>query len=210
MLFGRLFSARDDQQAQRGAYLSVIGIALSAVVIVCIGLDARGLAPEGTSPDSILTQIIPSIMPAWASIALLFALLSTIISSADSCLITAATVLEHDILGGKNVGRCRVLMLGIGLGALAIAMSGGDILTLLLAANDIYVCGVVAPMTVAILAHDKRNISIPFMLLAIILGGICGIMAAYTGAKVYSYAGVGISLIMSLAAVVQPRVSTES
>ncbi len=210
MLFGRLFSARDDQQAQRGAYLSVIGIALSAVVIVCIGLYARGLAPEGTSPDSILTQIIPSIMPAWASIALLFALLSTIISSADSCLITAATVLEHDILGGKNVGRCRVLMLGIGLGALAIAMSGGDILTLLLAANDIYVCGVVAPMTVAILAHDKRNISIPFMLLAIILGGICGIMAAYTGAKVYSYAGVGISLIMSLAAVVQPRVSTES
>lgn len=210
MLFGRLFSARDDRQAKLGAWYSVAGIALSAVIVVCLGLYARGIAPTGTDADSILTQVIPSVMPAWAGVLLLFALLSTIISSADSCLITAATVLEHDIIGGKNVTRCRLLMVGIGLGALVIAKSGGSILSLLLAANDIYVCGVVAPMFAAIMGYGKRHINVTLMLLAIVLGGGLGIAAASTGMKVYSYAGVGVSLTLSLAAMLRPRVAVES
>lgn len=205
MLFSRLFATRNEREARKGAFLSVAGIAVSAVVIVCIGLYARGLAPQGVDTDTILTQVIPGVMPAWAGVALLFALLSTIISSADSCLITAATVLEHDIFGGRNVPRCRVLMAGIGLGALVIAKSGGSILTLLLAANDIYVCGVVAPMFIAILFHDKRSINTHLMLFAIIAGGCMGIAAAYTGAKFYSYLGVAISLGASVASIARPR-----
>jgi len=210
MLFGRLFSARDEQKAKQGALLSVALIALSAVVIVCIGLYARGLAPAGTNGESILTQVVPSVMPEWAGLLLLFALLSTIISSADSCLITAATVFEHDIIGGTSVGRCRLLMICLGLGAVYIAHSGGSILSLLLAANDIYVCGVVAPMTVAILAYGKRILDDRIMLAAIVCGGICGIIAASTGLKIYSYAGIGFSLPLSLAALFKPRLATQS
>ncbi|BCS87768.1 sodium:solute symporter family protein [Pseudodesulfovibrio sediminis] len=205
MLFGRLFSARNEIQAKRGALMAAVGIALSAVVIVCIGLYARGVAPIGTNADSILTQVVPSIMPGWAGTILLFALLSTIISSADSCLITAATVLEHDLIGGKNLVRCRLLMAAIGLGALVIANSGGSILSLLLAANDIYVCGIVAPMGVAILAHGKRFINTRVMLTAIILGGVCGLLAATTEQKMYSYIGVATSLVLSLMALVKER-----
>ncbi|WP_319543470.1 sodium:solute symporter family protein [uncultured Pseudodesulfovibrio sp.] len=205
MLFGRLFSTQGEKQAKRGAFIATAGIALSAVVIVCIGLYARGLTPAGTDADSILTQIVPSVMPAWAGTVLLFALLSAIISSADSCLITAATILEHDLIGGKNTTRCRLIMVAIGLGALGIAASGGSILSLLLAANDIYVCGVVAPMFVTILAWGKRPINPHTMLLAIVIGGALGIMAATTGLKEYSFAGVGISLILSMAALIPSR-----
>ncbi len=166
--------------------------------------------PTGVDPDSILTRIIDGVMPAWAATVLLFALLSTIISSADSCLITAATVLEHDVIGGKSVARCRLTMVRIGLGALVIAKSGGSILSLLLAANDIYVCGVVAPMLVAILANGKRAINVRAMLAAIVLGGGFGIMAAYTGLKMYSYLGVGTSLALSLAALLRARATAES
>jgi SSS family solute:Na+ symporter len=210
MLFGRLFSARDETQAKRGSLFSVIGILLSAVVIVCIGLYARGLAPAGTDADSILTQVVPSVMPGWAGVLLLFALLSAIISSADSCLITASTVLEHDIIGGQSIGRCRLIMVGLGLGALGVTYSGGSILSLLLAANDIYVCGVVAPMTVAILVHGKRLINDRIMLVAIVCGGLCGIVAASTGMKIYSYAGVGLSLVLSLVATHETRLETQS
>lgn len=205
MLFGRLFSARTERQARQGALLGSAGIALSAVLIVCIGLFARGLAPAGTDADSILTRIVPSVMPAWAGTALLFALLSAIVSSADSCLITAATVLEHDLIGGRSTGRCRLLMLGIGLGALAVAKSGSGILSLLLAANDIYVCGVVAPMFVAILAWGKRPINPRTMLLAMLAGGTLGIAAAWTGLKLFSFAGVGLSLALSAAALLPQR-----
>jgi len=210
MLFGRLFSARSEESARRGAFLSVAIIVLTAMVIVCIGYYARGLAQPGIDTDTILTQIIPATMPQWAGVALLFALLSTIISSADSCLITAATVLEHDLLGGKNLFRCRLLMVAIGLGALLLAKSGGSILSLLLAANDIYVCGIVAPMTVAILNYAKRNINPRFMLAAIILGGCFGVAAAHTGDKLYSYLGIGISLCLSLVAVVEFQAATKS
>jgi len=205
MLFGRLFSTRGEKQAQNGAFFAVICITLSAIGIVCIGLYARGLAPSGTDADSILTQVVPATMPAWAGTALLFALLSAIISSADSCLITAATVLEHDLIGGSNTGRCRLLMFVIGLGALGVAKSGGSILSLLLAANDIYVCGVVAPMFVAILAWNKRPINSLLMLLGIIAGGSLGIMAAWTGFKIYSFMGVGLSLTLSIAALLPSR-----
>lgn len=210
MLFGRLFSARGEKQAKQGAFIATIGIALSAVVIVCIGLYARGLAPAGTDADSILTQIVPSVMPGWAGTALLFALLSAIISSADSCLITASTILEHDVIGGSNTTRCRLIMVAIGMGALGIAASGGSILSLLLAANDIYVCGVVAPMFVTILAWGKRPINPRTMLLAIIIGGVLGIMAASTGMKAYSFAGVGTSLALSVAALIPSRRLAES
>jgi SSS family solute:Na+ symporter len=203
MLFGRLFSARDAVQAKLGALYGAVGIALCAVVIVCIGLYARGLAPVGTNTDSILTQVVPSVMPGWAGTLLLFALLSTIISSADSCLITAATVLEHDLIGGTNLVRCRLLMAVIGLGALVIANFGGSILSLLLAANDIYVCGVVAPLGVAILAYGKRAINARVMLGAIVLGGLCGLVAATTEQKDFSYIGVALSLALSLLALVQ-------
>jgi len=205
MLFGRLFSARSERHAKRGALLGSGGIALSAVAIVCIGLLARGLAPVGTDADSILTRIVPSVMPAWAGTALLFALLSAIVSSADSCLITAGTVLEHDLIGGKSTGRCRLLMLGIGLGALVVAKSGSGILSLLLAANDIYVCGVVAPMFVAILAWGKHPINPRTMLLAMLAGGTLGIAAAWTGLKLFSFAGVGVSLTLSAAALLPQR-----
>lgn len=210
MLFGRLLSARNEREARHGAFLSVGAIAVAAVIIVCIGLYARGIAPAGTDPDSILTKAIPSIMPTWAGTVLLFALLSTIISSADSCLLTAATVFEHDILGGKNVARCRLAMVGIGIGALIIAKSGGSILSLLLAANDIYVCGVVAPMFVAILAHDKRTLNVHTILTAIILGGLSGIAAAYTGMKIYSYLGIGVSSLLSLAALFRAEKTAEA
>jgi len=205
MLFGRLLSARDDRRARRGALLAAAGLALCALVVVGIGLYARGLAAPGTDPDSILTRVIPSVMPAWAGTALLFALLSAIVSSADSCLHTAATVLEHDLLGDANVARCRLIMFGIGLGAVGIALQGGSILSLLLAANDIYVCGVVAPMAVAILAHGRRAVDPRAMLLAVILGGACGIAAACTGAKGFSYAGVASSLALSLLALRRQR-----
>lgn len=205
MLFGRLFTARNPHQAKRGTIISVLAIAASAVCIVCIGLYARGLAPEGTNGDLILTQIIPTVMPTWASALLLFSLLSTIISSADSCLITASTVFEHDLIKGQSVTRCRVIMLAIGLGGLLIAQSGGSILSLLLAANDIYVCGVVAPMFVAILSHGKRTINPSPMLFAILIGGCFGIAAASTGDKFYSYFGVGLSLLISLIAILRPK-----
>jgi len=210
MLFGRLLSARSEREARRGTFLSAAAIAASAAVIVCIGLYARGLAPQGADPDSILIRVIPGVMPGWAGTLLLFALLSAIISSADSCLITAATVLEHDIIGGRNVARCRLIMTGIGFGALAIAKSGGSILSLLLAANDIYVCGVVAPMFVAILAGGRRAADVRAMLAAIVLGGGLGMAAAYTGTKAYSILGVGVSLTLALTALIRSGAAAKS
>ncbi|WP_419786508.1 sodium:solute symporter family protein [Pseudodesulfovibrio sp.] len=209
MLFGRLLSAKDDSRARRGTLLAAAGLALCALVVVALGLYARGLATPGTDPDAILTQVIPAIMPGWAGIVLLFALLSAIVSSADSCLHTAATVLEHDLLGDTNVARCRLIMVAIGLGAVGIALCGGSILSLLLAANDIYVCGVVCPMAVAILAHGKRAINPRAMVLALILGGACGVAAASTGAKGFSYAGVAVSFTLSLLALL-PRPASKS
>ncbi|MDR0250034.1 MAG: sodium:solute symporter family protein [Burkholderiales bacterium] len=99
MLFGRIFSARDEQSARRGGLVGAAGIALCSALIVAVGLACKGLIPVETSQDEVLTSVLSTVMPHWMQLVVSFALISAIASSADSCLLTAATVLSFDLLG---------------------------------------------------------------------------------------------------------------
>ncbi len=203
MLFGRLLSARDESVAKRGALWAVVGLAITAAVIVSLGILCRGFVPavaEGTLPETVLTTVLFAQLPPWASTLVLLGIFSALISSADSSLMTAATIASNDIFRSTKPSVCRWCILGMGFGSVLLAIPGKGILSLLLMANDIYVCGVVVPVFVGMVLYKRAILHTGVMTFAMAVGGGLGLISALTGETFYAYAGLGAALFFSLSA----------
>lgn len=205
MLFGRLLSARNSACARRGALLAAAGLALAACLITSLGISCRDLVPADTRPEDVLARFANLHTPPWCALLITLGLFSAIISSADSCLMTAASVAARDLSGKKGVTWCRAWMAILAIGGCLLAIQGHGILNLLLMANDIYVCGVVCPVFVVMAVGRERKPMRLAMLAAISAGGILGFIAAFTGIEDVALAGAAASLFISLAAVYYPK-----
>jgi SSS family solute:Na+ symporter len=206
MLFGRMLSAGDDRSARIGGLIGAAGIALCAALIVAVGLACKGLIPAQTPQDAVLASTLGTVMPYWMHLVVSFALISAIVSSADSCLITAATVLSFDLLGAPSrpvnpsrpVRREQACVMLLGLAGAAMSLWGKSILGFLLMAYDVFACGVVMPVCIGLLLHGKRSIDPRFARAAVTLGGLLGLTAALAGNPLWSYAGLTVSALLTL------------
>lgn len=203
MLYGRLLSAKDEQQARNGSLNAALGLFLIACVITAAGICMQGILPAALFPPEFRPEDITGIylkeqLPAWAGIFCFLGLLSAVVSSADSCLFTAASICANDLFKNPSISACRLSMLGITCCALALSLLGKGILALLLMANDIYVCGVVPPVFVSLVCSERR-IGNHCLILAMLTGSILGITGALLEKGELSVAGVFISLTICLA-----------
>jgi SSS family solute:Na+ symporter len=205
MLFGRLFSARDGASARRGVLLAAAGLALCAAVIVAVGLACRGLVPPDTPQDAVLSTILSDVLPPWMHIPVSLVLLSAIVSSADSCLLTAATVLSHDLLRRNEPAIGRVCVLALGLAGLGLSLWGKGIMELLLMAYDVYACGVVGPVFVGLVLGGRRRMDPRFACAAVLVGGSLGLTSALSGRVLFSYAGLALGVLLALAGMKGPH-----
>ncbi|MCC8116729.1 MAG: hypothetical protein LIP18_06195 [Planctomycetes bacterium] len=212
MLFGRLLSAESAGAARRGGLMAAVGLALAGALIVAVGLGCRGLVPDGTAADAILTTAINTVLPGWLAPLLLLVLVSAVVSSADSCLVTSATVLSYDLLGRKGKWACRGCVLVLGAAGLALILLERSIIGYLFMAYDLYVSGVVMPVFVAIMAGKTRRLRPGWFIAAILAGGAFGLGAAGYGREELSLAGMAVSTLLAVigAAVSSPRKNTET
>lgn len=196
MLFGRILSASDTKSAILGCWLAVAVLFACAALIVAAGVLCRGFVPDNIRPDEVLTSAM-GLLPPWAGMALLVALLSAVLSSADSCIVTASTVFCNDLLKKRETRYCRRVTLLFGAGAFILATSGHEILDLLLMANDIYVCGVVVPVFISMLTRLRCRRF--FSEAAILAGGAGGLLTSLHGEPFLGYTGMLVSALLMLA-----------
>ena len=208
MLFGRILSARDERSARLGGLLAAVGLLVCAACITAVGLACRGLLPSDTAQDAVLTSVLAQSMPPWMHLVVLFTLLSAIVSSADSCLVTASTVLSFDLFGKRNVTSARLCVLLIGLAGAGLSLRGKGILDYLLMAYDVYACGVVVPVFVGLMLRKHRCIDTRWACVAVITGGLCGATAAFSGQTWFSYGGMILSGLLSCGGAFWPRPHT--
>lgn len=202
MLFGRLYCARDSVMARRGALLGALGLSVCSVIIVSVGLASVGVIAADTPADAVLATAVERALPDWLGVLVLLALVSAIVSSADSCLVTSSTVMCYDLLKSDNPKVGRICVLVLGAAGLGLTLSNKSILGYLFLAYDIYVAGVVMPVFVALL-YNKWRVRRPlFCLIGIAAGGISG-MAAYWGGPGYSYLGIALSSGLTLIGIVE-------
>ena len=203
MLFSRVMSARDDASARRGTTIGIAGIIVLACLITALGLEARAWIPADTPQDAVLSTLVQQ-LPDWAGAAFFLVMASAILSSADSCLITAATIAASDVFKRPEVGTSRKLLLVISAAALALAFCGKSVLGLLLTANTIYTCAVVAPIFTAL--ATRRRLSSSITLATIAAASVLALASELTSNETLTYVAAAVSIAGSmLAAVGQPR-----
>lgn len=211
MMFGRILSADSPASARRASYTSAAGMLIFAFAITAIGLWARasGLDFGGSDP---LNGMIGSVFPKWLSFLLVFGILAAILSTADTVLLTAAGVLEHDVLGGSSLYRTKAWIGLIAATATLIALVQTDIVDLLLRTYQGYTSGIVPALFVALAASGRQRVRSGHLFAAILIGYALGLggnlFASGTTQKLMAFAGIIASAGIAVAGL-KPKADTD-
>jgi SSS family solute:Na+ symporter len=198
MMFGRLLSAKDRKSAVKSSLFSGTGILVFAFLITLMGVWAKQNHPafEG----DLFTGLILSYVQKGLGVILVLGVLSAIISTADTALITTASIIEHDLIGKSRIGATRIILVVVALVSLFIGTKTSDIIGTLLKAFAIYTSGIVPTLFVSIFFMDKKKMNRSLSFIAILTGGILGITATLTGMRFIALGGIALSFIIALAA----------
>lgn len=200
-IFSRNLAARDGATARRSTVAAAVMLAVFGLLVVALGQWA---AAHGVSGGNVLVALIRDHLPAPVALLLGLGLISALVSSADTCLMSAASILEHDFLRRENVGRARVFVMLVGGVSLGIALLKSDIIGLLMAAYSVYAPGVVIPLFVAVMAHGRRPLHRPLWLAGVAAGGVCGFVAGVAGLPGLPLVGMGVSAALAVASLLVP------
>ncbi len=201
-IISRNLVSKDGKTAKKAAFVSGVCLVFFSAVITLTGMWVVSNVGDigGQNP---LLYIIHNVVPAPIAVILCLALISTLLSSADTCLINAASIVEYDLLKRDKVNEIRVIVGILGVASLLIALFKSDIIGLLTGAYSIYTPGIVFPLFMAIWFHGKRKVWKPAWYAAVIIGGGMGILNTYLsiGSEYFPLIGMGISLGLSIVSV---------
>ncbi len=182
-MYSRIFCARDNKTARAATLWTAVLIIPVALAIIVIGMGASALFPGIASEDALPTVIKEVFSPFLGGI-VLAALLCAVMSSADTTLLSAGTILTVDIIGGfrqtkeqKNIlPRSRWVIVLLGICALVVALTLKGIISSLLFAYTVYASGVILPVIFGFF-RDRLRITATGALAALIGGGALGIIS---------------------------------
>jgi SSS family solute:Na+ symporter len=203
-IISRNLVSKDGKTAKKAAGLAGLVLIVFAVIIVLIGMWVKyNVDSEVLAGQNPLVYLINNVIPRPIGIILAIGLISALLSSADTCLINAASIVEKDILKRDKVTEIRGWVLVLGVVAIVIAVGKSDIISILTGAYSVYAPGVVFPLLIAILCHGRRKIRPAIWVLAVLCGGVCGAITTYTPYGFYELPliGMGISLVVALLSV---------
>lgn len=196
-IYSKLLSARDEKTARDGALISGCIRIVFAISIAVIAVSAIVLVP-GLGPEKAvfaMPMAIASLDPVLAGF-ILAAMISVMLSSADSVLISSGTVLSVDLLRKKNILISRIGILIIGFLALVLALYLDDIVQTLKLAYTVFTGGLTLPILFGFYKKKTKVTSLG-ALISLILGGSVSVVWFFLD-NPYSIDAVLIGLVVSL------------
>ncbi|MDX9899725.1 MAG: sodium:solute symporter family protein [Spirochaetia bacterium] len=213
MMFSRILSADSAENARKSSFYSGFGMLAFALVVTFIGLWARASIVDlgGIDPLNFIAQ---NTLPGVLGTLLIFGLLAAILSTGDTVLLTAAGVLEHDLLKRRSVAGIRMWTVAIGVVAAAIALFQTDIIGILIKTYNGYTAGIVPALFVAIVFSGKRKLKPSLTFAAVALGYALGTAGSFMpegalAAKILPLAGLVASGTLALLAAYGPKKALE-
>jgi SSS family solute:Na+ symporter len=175
-MYSRLFCAKDAKTARASVFWAALLIIPFAFGITLIGMGAAALFPS-ISAEQAFPTVISEVLPPLLGYLVLAALLGAVMSSADTCLLTASTILTVDIVGhfkpslkqSQIVSLSRWGIVALGLGSLLLALALKGVINALLFAYTVYTAGLILPVIAGF--YKKRLKVTPWGALAAIIGG---------------------------------------
>ncbi|MFC1873442.1 sodium:solute symporter [Chloroflexota bacterium] len=198
-MYSRLFCARGEKTAKASVLWTALIIIPFALAITVIGMGASVLYPQ-IAADQALPTVITELLPPLLGGIVLAALLCAFMSSADTTLLSASTILVVDIIGHfhprqspeKALFLTRWGIVILGLVSLSLALYLNGILSAILFAFTIYTAGITLPV-IAGFYKDRLKVTSPGALAAVIGGGSAAVVSELLDIK---YLDVG-ALIFS-------------
>jgi len=160
-IYSKVLSAKDEKTAKRGAIFSGFFKMIFAVAIGVIAMSAAVLYPGLEKASLAIPTAVSGLSPLVAGI-VLAAFVSVMLSSADSCLLSAGTILSVDITRKKNVNVSRFGIIVVGIGALLLAIyytQLGGILDTLQLAYTVFTAGLTLPVIFGFYKEKTRATS---------------------------------------------------
>ena len=201
-MYSRIFCAKDVGTARRSAFWTALLIIPVALGIVLIGMGASALYPEISSGQAF-PVVIREVLPPFLGGIVLAALLCAFMSSADTTLITAGTILSVDIVGKLKPGldKKRLLVISrwsivvMGAAALLLALYLQNIVDAILFAYTVYTGGVIIPV-LAGFYRDRLKVTPSGAIAAIIGGGTAALISKLFDIKYLDVISLGISSVL--------------
>ncbi len=200
-MYSRLFCARDDKTAKASVLWTALLMIPLAFAITFIGMGAAILFPE-ISAEQAFPMVIKEIFSPLLGGIVLAALLCAVMSSADTTLLSASTILVVDIVGwfrpslssSKILPRSRWAIVLLGICSLVVALALKGVISALLFAYTVYTGGVILPV-IAGFFKDKLKVTPSGALAALIGGGVTGLISKLLAIK---YLDLGALLLSAL------------
>lgn len=170
-IYSKLLCAKDEKTAKKSAISAGIFRIVFAISIAVIAISAIVLVPDLTPAEAVfaLPKAITHLGPFLAG-PILAAFVSVMLSSADSVLISAGTVLSVDLTRKKNMMYSRIGILIIGIFALILALFLNDIINTLKFAYTVFTAGLTLPILFGFY-KEKTKVTSVGALVSLITGG---------------------------------------
>ncbi|MEC9380634.1 MAG: sodium:solute symporter family protein, partial [Candidatus Latescibacterota bacterium] len=157
-LIQRTLSSRDDNIAVRSAYYSGLIYVTIGFLPVLLGMAGAILLPDLADPDLVMIALAEHYLPTFALILFVGALVSALLSSADSALLAPASVVGWDILRHfrpqADERTClivsRIAVVLFGLFALALALHKTSVYDLMVDSWSVLLATLFVPLTAGI------------------------------------------------------------
>lgn len=188
-IYSRIFCASDERIARKAILttaLVLIPVALMIGYLGVFGAVLNGSEPHGAT----LVEISQLVLPVWAIPVIVVALLSAVLSSADTTILSASIIIadriEKSKFGENTIKTTRLIILLVGILSMLIAIQFTSIIAMLLLALTVYSGAFILPILFGlsgIRSHPK------YVSAAIISGGLI----ALTGKLLLATKGAGWS-----------------
>jgi len=200
-MYSRLFCARDDKAAKTAILWTALLIIPLAFAITLIGMGAAALFPD-ISPEQALPTVIKEVFSPLLGGIVLASLLCAVMSSADTTLLSASTILMVDIVGwfrpslsrSKILPRSRWVIVLMGICSLIVALALKGVISALLFAYTVYTAGVILPV-IAGFFKNRLKVTPAGALAALIGGGSVGLVSKLLAVR---YLDLGALLLSGL------------
>lgn len=171
----RIMASVDEKTAVRGSIWSNLITLVMAFSIVSVAFTAYKIFPEIENPEMIVPLMIGQLFPPVIKGALLASLIALVISTADSFLLLLGSTCANDVYRSFKpdidsdtlLKLSRIFTIVGGFIALALAMTGGSVFTLMRSGGAAYGAGMFIPLICACFA---KNIKTKAINIGMILG----------------------------------------
>ncbi|MFC2032644.1 sodium:solute symporter, partial [Chloroflexota bacterium] len=204
-MYSRLFCAKDGKTAKVSVLWAALLIIPFAFGITLIGMGASALFP-GISAEQAFPTVISEVFPPILGGIILAALLSAVMSSADTTLLSASTILVMDVVRPfkpslsqekvLSLSRWGIVILGLASFALALVLKG--VISALLFAYTVYTGGLILPV-IAGFYKDRLGVTSLGALVATIGGGSVALISKLFDIKYLDLGSLLISLLLLFA-----------